>query len=58
MDEEVIKELETSLMLKASCGNVYGTLDEFLMKLIQAIRKGWDGVTFKNIPVKKRRRKV
>lgn len=44
-------------MVKAGCGGMYGTADEFLAKLIQAIRKGWDGATFKNIPMNKRGKK-
>lgn len=57
IDEEVIKEIETSLMVKAGCGSLYGTVDEFCAKLIQAMRKGWDRVTIKNIPVKKRKKR-
>lgn len=55
IDEEVIKELETGLMVKAGCGNLYGTQDEFVVKVIDAIRKGWTKVTIKSIPPKKRR---
>ena len=44
-------------MVKGGCGSLHGTLDEFCAKLIQAIRKGWDGVTFKNIPMKNRGKK-
>jgi len=57
IDEEVVHELETHLMVKAGCGGMFGTADEFLAKLIQAIRKGWDGATFKNIPAKQRGKK-
>ena len=44
-------------MVKNVCGNAYGVLDEFLVKLVQSLRKGWDGVAFKNIPVNKRGKK-
>jgi len=54
IDEEVVHELETHLMVKAGCGSMYGTADEFLMKIIAAMRKGWGGVTIKSIPMSKR----
>lgn len=44
-------------MVKGGCGSLHGTVDEFVAKLIQAIRKGWDGVTIKNIPMKDRGKK-
>lgn len=44
-------------MVKAGCGSLYGTEDEFVGKLIRAMRKGWEGVTIKHIPMSKRGKK-
>lgn len=38
MDEDVLKSLESNLMMKKAMGNLYGLEDEFVAHMIKALR--------------------